>query len=136
MLTLQTRGAGEFQVALTAYVTGEKTPVYHVITENWSKQNSDWQSCRLPFSLPPKTRQISLIIRQSNGKGDFRQMKIMPDSTAAGKVALPPAATVLKNSRMSIEFFAPAQGRRASAASAMRKEQNSSTAVPAAPYGQ
>lgn len=71
MLTLQTRGAGEFQVALTAYVTGEKTPVYHVITENWSKQNSDWQSCRLPFSLPPKTRQISLIIRQSNGKGDF-----------------------------------------------------------------
>lgn len=34
----------------------------------------------------------------------------MPDSTAAGKVALPPAATVLKNSRMSIEFFAPAQG--------------------------
>ena len=110
ILTLQIRGAGEFQVALTAYVTGEKTPVYHVITENWSKQNSDWQSCRLPFSLPPKTRQISLIIRQSNGKGDFRQMKIMPDSTAAGKVALPPAATVLKNSRMSIEFFAPAQG--------------------------
>lgn len=107
LLAFRSRGAGEFQVALSSFRNGGVPEPLTPLSDGWIPQTSEWKTHSFRLSVPSGVRQVSLVVRQRGGSGDFDQWGIAPASLEVP--TLPPAAT-LKGNGITVQFLAPEQG--------------------------
>jgi len=107
ILKFQSRGSGEFQIAFSAYQTGNVPVSLKPVTDDWLKQNVEWQTYSLRISVPTGTSRISLVVRQRGGGGDFDQWDIV---SAPVEVSALPSSATLKGGGVTVQFFSPEQG--------------------------